>query len=404
PLIPLPKHNPLSHPWIPNSGSPSDPSIDVLHLFCQNQQSGPLLYQGFDAPIVVVDPCKGGLGALQGVGLATSHCLTQNFSSDPTFVEQATNFSSFNGDVDHSQALGQPLSMLTNSPKLHSRLGRGQQAHESNGKLSQTSSSSIGVKIGGEVVSSFQTCVDGMKVNIAEHDSQVTQVCANSNDEKEPYISKQDYIHVRARRGQATDSHSLAERVRREKISERMKYLQDLVPGCSKVTGKALMLDEIINYVQSLQRQVEHLSMKLASMPPQMDVVNFDPVITKEMLSQSRGITSVVDHASFFNHHAKLQQPLSQLGGAIGVGAVNLRQSLNCNLETGNNCDTTQLCRSLSSMDGVAFQDSEIQGSTVWDGDLQSIVQMGILQCGPTSMMSQGLKCPLPVGHMKVEL
>ncbi|CAN4089291.1 unnamed protein product [Withania somnifera] len=76
------------------------------------------------------------------------------------------------------------------------------------------------------------------------------------------------YIHVRARRGQATDSHSLAERVRREKISERMKILQSLVPGCEKVTGKALMLDEIINYVQSLQNQVEFLSMKLASLNP----------------------------------------------------------------------------------------------------------------------------------------
>ncbi|XP_022955260.1 transcription factor bHLH137-like [Cucurbita moschata] len=76
------------------------------------------------------------------------------------------------------------------------------------------------------------------------------------------------YIHVRAKRGQATDSHSLAERVRREKISERMKTLQRLVPGCDKVTGKALMLDEIINYVQSLQNQVEFLSMKLASLNP----------------------------------------------------------------------------------------------------------------------------------------
>ncbi|MED6205588.1 hypothetical protein PIB30_018943 [Stylosanthes scabra] len=76
------------------------------------------------------------------------------------------------------------------------------------------------------------------------------------------------YIHVRARRGQATDSHSLAERVRREKISERMKMLQRLVPGCDKVTGKALVLDEIINYVQSLQNQVEFLSMKLASLSP----------------------------------------------------------------------------------------------------------------------------------------
>ncbi|WOK97488.1 transcription factor bHLH137-like [Canna indica] len=77
-----------------------------------------------------------------------------------------------------------------------------------------------------------------------------------------------EYIHVRARRGQATDSHSLAERVRREKISERMKMLQGLVPGCEKVTGKALMLDEIINYVQSLQNQVEFLSMKIASLSP----------------------------------------------------------------------------------------------------------------------------------------
>lgn len=76
------------------------------------------------------------------------------------------------------------------------------------------------------------------------------------------------YIHVRARRGQATDSHSLAERVRRERISERLKLLQALVPGCDKVTGKALMLDEIINYVQSLQNQVEFLSMKLASLNP----------------------------------------------------------------------------------------------------------------------------------------
>ncbi|KAL6633694.1 hypothetical protein ACP70R_026365 [Stipagrostis hirtigluma subsp. patula] len=86
---------------------------------------------------------------------------------------------------------------------------------------------------------------------------------------------KTDYIHVRARRGQATDSHSLAERVRRERISERMRYLQELVPGCSKVTGKAGMLDEIINYVQSLQKQVEFLSMKIAASNP---VVSFDIV------------------------------------------------------------------------------------------------------------------------------
>ncbi|XP_044385308.1 transcription factor bHLH137 isoform X3 [Triticum aestivum] len=85
------------------------------------------------------------------------------------------------------------------------------------------------------------------------------------DDEEEP----KGYIHVRARRGQATDSHSLSERVRRERISERMRMLQSLVPGCDKVvTGKALILDEIINYVQSLQNQVEFLSMRIASLSP----------------------------------------------------------------------------------------------------------------------------------------
>nr|GMD19672.1 transcription factor bHLH49-like isoform X2 [Ipomoea batatas] len=93
---------------------------------------------------------------------------------------------------------------------------------------------------------------------------------------------KDEYIHVRARRGQATNSHSLAERVRREKISERMKFLQDLVPGCNKVIGKAVMLDEIINYVQSLQRQVEFLSMKLATINPGLDF-NSDVVFPKEI-------------------------------------------------------------------------------------------------------------------------
>ncbi|KAG8661548.1 hypothetical protein MANES_01G011042v8 [Manihot esculenta] len=52
-----------------------------------------------------------------------------------------------------------------------------------------------------------------------------------------------EVVHVRARRGEATDSHSLAERT----------------------MGMAIMLDEIINYVRSLQNQIEFLSMKLTA-------------------------------------------------------------------------------------------------------------------------------------------
>ncbi|WVZ82236.1 hypothetical protein U9M48_029522 [Paspalum notatum var. saurae] len=64
----------------------------------------------------------------------------------------------------------------------------------------------------------------------------------------------------RARRGQATDPHSIAERLRRERIADRMKSLQELVPNANK-TDKASMLDEIIDYVKFLQLQVKVLSM-----------------------------------------------------------------------------------------------------------------------------------------------
>ncbi|XP_052205639.1 transcription factor BEE 3-like [Diospyros lotus] len=72
-------------------------------------------------------------------------------------------------------------------------------------------------------------------------------------------------VHVKARRGQASDKHSIAERVRREKINSRLKRLQIIVPGCHKSMGMSAMLDEIINYVHSLQNQVEFLSMELAA-------------------------------------------------------------------------------------------------------------------------------------------
>ncbi|CAI9754831.1 unnamed protein product [Fraxinus pennsylvanica] len=88
------------------------------------------------------------------------------------------------------------------------------------------------------------------------------------NEASEDGGEKLPYVHVRTRRGLATDSHSLAERARREKINARMKLLQELVPGCNKISGTAMVLDEIINHVQTLQSQVEFLSMRLATVTP----------------------------------------------------------------------------------------------------------------------------------------
>ncbi|CAO2191861.1 unnamed protein product [Urochloa humidicola] len=126
----------------------------------------------------------------------------------------------------------------------------------------------------------------GMAVNGEENGRAAATAAAGKKKRKgskEPDEEGEGYIHVRARKGQATNRHSLAERLRREKISERMKLLQDLVPGCSKVTGKAVMLDEIINYVQSLQRQVEFLSMKLAAVNPQLGL-NVQGLLSKDLI------------------------------------------------------------------------------------------------------------------------
>ncbi|CAK9260330.1 unnamed protein product [Sphagnum jensenii] len=65
----------------------------------------------------------------------------------------------------------------------------------------------------------------------------------------------------RARRGSATDPQSIYARHRRNKINERLKTLQHLVPNGAKV-DIVTMLEEAIDYVKYLQNQVKLLKME----------------------------------------------------------------------------------------------------------------------------------------------
>ncbi|KAI3982382.1 hypothetical protein MKX01_041220 [Papaver californicum] len=58
------------------------------------------------------------------------------------------------------------------------------------------------------------------------------------------------------RRSRAAEVHNLSERRRRDRINEKMKALQELIPHCNK-SDKASMLDEAIEYLKSLQLQVQ---------------------------------------------------------------------------------------------------------------------------------------------------
>ncbi|KAK8970946.1 Transcription factor PIF1 [Platanthera guangdongensis] len=60
----------------------------------------------------------------------------------------------------------------------------------------------------------------------------------------------------RSRRSRAAAVHNFSERKRRDRINEKMKALQDLIPHCTK-SDKASMLDETIEYLKSLQQQVQ---------------------------------------------------------------------------------------------------------------------------------------------------
>ncbi|KAG2706849.1 hypothetical protein I3760_05G121500 [Carya illinoinensis] len=176
---------------------------------------------------------------------------------------------------------------------------------------------------------------------------------------------KEEYIHVRARRGQATNSHSLAERVRREKISERMKFLQDLVPGCSKVTGKAVMLDEIINYVQSLQRQVEILPSRVAT----SSTLGFSP-----------------DMPMAYPPLHPSQRGLIQAGlPGMGSSSDLLQRTIHSQLTpmAGGFKEPTQL-------------------PNVWDDELHNVIQMSYGTSAPSN--TQDEDGSLPSGQMKVEL
>ncbi|CAH8314372.1 unnamed protein product [Eruca vesicaria subsp. sativa] len=212
---------------------------------------------------------------------------------------------------------------------------------------------------------------DGKRSKHDEAGSSGKKVIEKSEGENKE--APKDYIHVRARRGQATDSHSLAERARREKISERMTMLQDLVPGCNRITGKAVMLDEIINYVQSLQRQVEFLSMKLATVNPRMEF-NANAALSTEMIQQGESLTQSL----YAMACAEQRLPPS---GYYSL-AKNMPRFSDTHFPSSDH----------------GFVQAETPG--FWENDLQSIVQMGF---GDIQQQQSSNNCSEPTLLMKLE-
>ncbi|KAK9910898.1 hypothetical protein M0R45_034834 [Rubus argutus] len=87
----------------------------------------------------------------------------------------------------------------------------------------------------------------------SDHDSR------QGGDEEERKKRSTGKSSVSTKRSRAAAIHNQSERKRRDKINQRMKTLQKLVPNSSK-TDKASMLDEVIEYLKQLQAQVHMIS------------------------------------------------------------------------------------------------------------------------------------------------
>ncbi|KAL8555929.1 hypothetical protein ACS0TY_003662 [Phlomoides rotata] len=84
-------------------------------------------------------------------------------------------------------------------------------------------------------------------------------------------------------KSRAAAIHNQSERKRRDKINQRMKTLQKLVPNSSK-TDKASMLDEVIEYLKQLQAQVQMMSRM--NMPTMM----MQQQLQMSMMAQAMGM------------------------------------------------------------------------------------------------------------------
>ncbi|CAL5071997.1 unnamed protein product [Urochloa decumbens] len=91
-------------------------------------------------------------------------------------------------------------------------------------------------------------------------DAQSSSSCTSEEGNLEGNMNSSSKKNVtRASRGEATDPQSLYARKRRERINERLRILQNLVPNGTKV-DISTMLEEAAQYVKFLQLQIKLLS------------------------------------------------------------------------------------------------------------------------------------------------
>ncbi|XP_076906654.1 transcription factor RSL2-like [Bidens hawaiensis] len=108
----------------------------------------------------------------------------------------------------------------------------------------------------------YQNKVNLTKKNNRRGNVQSSSSCSSEDDSNASQELNGGEIvteKTRAGRGAATDPQSIYARKRRERINERLRILQTLVPNGTKV-DISTMLEEAVHYVKFLQLQINLLS------------------------------------------------------------------------------------------------------------------------------------------------
>ncbi|CAN0896052.1 Transcription factor UNE10 [Linum grandiflorum] len=135
------------------------------------------------------------------------------------------------------------------------------------------------------------------------------------------------------RRSRASDVHNQSERRRRDRINQKMKALQKLVPNANK-TDKASMLDEVIDYLRQLRAQVEMMNNIRSMKPPQpqmiMMVPNIDAALHHQQQQQLQ-MSHLLSPATFMTNTSPpflLPHLVANMNsGEAGLSSSNVAQS-----------------------------------------------------------------------------
>ncbi|EEE60044.1 hypothetical protein OsJ_12829 [Oryza sativa Japonica Group] len=133
------------------------------------------------------------------------------------------------------------------------------------------------------------------------------------------------------RRTRAAEVHNLSERRRRDRINEKMRALQELIPHCNK-TDKASILDEAIEYLKSLQMQVQIMWMTTGMAPMMFPGAHqFMPPMAVGMNSACMPAAQGLSHMSrlpYMNHSMPNHIPLNSSPAMNPMNVANQMQNI----------------------------------------------------------------------------